>query len=235
MNPLRLTQGIAIELSNLCDWDSIHQNCPLSVQNEVKILPTDLVIGLLCELGELGFDGYVAFHRYNEPLTDPRLYWLLGLRQKAVPQATSYLCVNARYLNETRLRELASLGVSKIHASVYDGRARGEAIATWALAAGIAITTTGKFQEDLLGLYDGPRLNLKRPCGAPLWEVVVASTADVVLCCKDWRNGYRFGNLRDKSLSEIVTSLEMLHTYERLSRGDRFLDLCSRCKHSRGL
>ena len=47
MNPLAHTAGVAIELSNLCDWASIHKYCPLSVQDEVKILPIDsLAIGL---------------------------------------------------------------------------------------------------------------------------------------------------------------------------------------------
>jgi hypothetical protein len=240
LNPFSQTQGVAIELSNLCDWASIHKYCPLSVQREVRILPTVLILDILFELRHWDYRGYVAFHRYNEPLTDPRLYYLLLLRQLIVPHAWSYLCTNARYLTRKRLYELAAFGVTRLHASVYESREAAPQILEWAEGLPMDITLAGlkgmPHQKDLLTIYDAPKdERFDKPCGAPLWEVVVTSGGQVGLCCKDWRNHHTSGSLEENSLAEILLSHDVQEAYRRLSAGDRFLDLCSRCKSARGV
>ena len=214
MNPLAHTRRVAIELSNICPLASVHTQCPLSVRGEIVILPTTTVLSILDQLGEMGFCGSVAFHRYNEPMADPRLFYFLEARRQSCPGAMSYICTcgDWDFLSDySMFSDLTYLGVATIDIS---------AAPLW---------------DGLLGMYEAEQIHSTKPCFAPLDSVEITKDGDVVLCCKDWRSQHAFGNLEDHSLAEILLSDEVQETYRRLAEGDRFLDLCSRCNSSRGL
>lgn len=211
MNPLAHTRRVAIELSNICPLASVHTQCPLSVRTEIVILPTATVLSILTQLGEMDFSGSVAFHRYNEPLADPRLFLFLFYRGLNCPKATSYICTSGGdFLRPNIIQDLYEMGVTAINIS---------ADARWA---------------GLLGMYEAEPVYSTKPCLAPLASVEITNAGNVGLCCKDWKDQHAFGNLKDHTLAEILLSDEVQETYRRLSEGDRFLDLCSRCKSARG-
>jgi len=65
---------------------------------------------------------------------------------------------------------------------------------------------------------------------APLNDILINSEGNVGLCCYDWPNTHVFGDLRKSTLADILVSEKFKEVYNRLSTGDRFLDICKKCR-----
>lgn len=228
-------KSVAIEMSNLCDMAGQHPECPLFFQGQAVILDTRIISDVLKTLSDWGYTGSVSFHRYNESFIDPRLYWFLNdpstdLRVK--------LCTNGNFLTRSILRDLDSLGVEHLHVSAYTEECRNRIQRTYDAMPEMEMSLEAlhhkKFVK-LLDIYDRDEWPMDKPCAAPLGEIVINCHGQVTLCCRDWQNRYTFGDLHSLPLSVIITSQTFVDTWERLMRGERFLDICKRCATSRGI
>ena len=112
------TSRISIELSNLCNYARIHKKCPLNLVETPVILPAKIVFDVLETLERYNFQGIIAFHTYNEPLIDPRLFQFIEFARKACPHSDIFILTNGYYLTQTLADELVDSGVSKIIISV---------------------------------------------------------------------------------------------------------------------
>lgn len=74
--------GVSIMLSNLCNYACIHEKCPAHFIREKEIVSSKNVKAVIDELGDMGFDGRLSFHIYNEPMIDPRLFWFIEYAKK---------------------------------------------------------------------------------------------------------------------------------------------------------
>lgn len=226
----KYTSRISIELSNLCNYSEIHKKCPLSLANEPIILPARIVFDILNTLKHHDFQGIIAYHTYNEPLIDPRLIKFVEYARDACPKSKIFIGTNGFYLNQTLLDELVDSGVSEIHVSVYF---KSEFERLSMLTSNIPLNIEIMHLDDRLLLYKAKENNIKRPCYAPLNEIIVAREGCISLCCLDWKRLYTFGNLEEQTFDEVIRSGELQAVYERLSKGDRFLPICKRCGGSR--
>lgn len=82
--------------------------------------------------------------------------------------------------------------------------------------------------DDRLHMMERPDQGCKVPCYAPLNDIIITADGRVGLCCYDWENRHTFGSASD--LKNILISDEFNEAYKRLSSGDRYLDLCKKCK-----
>ena len=229
-NILEYTSRVSIELSNLCNYAEIHKKCPLNLVTEPTILPAKIVFDVLDTLKHNNFQGTIAYHTYNEPLIDPRLFKFIEYAHAACPKSEIYICTNGYYLNQILLNELVDSGVSKIAISAYS---KSEYKRLSKLKSSMPLHVELMKLDDRLHLYESEDNNTKKPCYAPLNEIIIAREGCICLCCLDWKRQYTFGNLYEQTLKDIILSGELHAVYKKLIKGERFLPICKKCGWSR--
>lgn len=229
-HPLTHTSRVTFELSNLCNYSKIHKKCPLNLSQEPTILPRRIVFDVLDYLAKHDFAGQVAFHNYCEPLIDPRLFEFIGYARRRCSRSDIYICTNGFYLNQTMADELVSAGVTSIRVSAYS---QSEFERLSKIKPEIPFTVWKARLDDRLNVYEASINDTGKPCFAPLNEIIVAREGCISLCCLDWQRVYRFGNLYEQTFEQVLSNGQLQEIYERLSKGDRFLDICRRCGWSR--
>lgn len=225
-NPLVFTHRVCFELSNLCNYAKMHKKCPLNLAGEPEILQSKIVFDGLDFLARFNFQGRISFNNYNEPLIDPRLFMFIKYARSACPNSNIYICTNGYHLTQTLANELVAAGISSIYVSGYS---QSELDRLSKIQLNIPYEIEPMRLDDTLKAYERPETNSKKPCFAPLNEIIITSDAQMTLCCLDWRRLYSFGNLREQTLEEIIMSNEVQTVYQRLSKGYRILAICKRC------
>ena len=113
---------VTFEISNICNYANQHRKCPASWAKRRLVLPASIVQRCLTELGEAGFSGIIAFHRYNEPLIDPRFGHFVGMARARCPDASIVVLTNGFVLCQQMLDDLGEMGVRLVTASAYSKR-----------------------------------------------------------------------------------------------------------------
>lgn len=231
VNPLYNTSRVSIELSNLCNYAVFHKKCPVSLEKGHKILPSKCVYHVIDTLEKFGFSGRIAFHTYNEPMIDPRLFTFIEYARRHCSQSDIYISTNGYYLNQTLAEEMTAAGVTSIHVSAYTPK-------DFERLSAIDIKIPFNVEKMVLmnevqEIYQAPEINLSSACSAPLGEIIVTRDGDISLCCRDWQRRYKFGSLHEHTFEDILRQGRLQAVHERLIAGDRFLDICKRCPWSR--
>lgn len=221
---------ISFELSNICNYAYCHKKCPLHGQKEKIVLPSRIVRETIDEVAQINYDGVFTFHIYSEPLIDPRLFSFMIYSKTKCPKSKTLILTNGFYLNQRIADELAELGIWILAVTAYS---RSEFNRLSALDVKIPYYVFESKLDDRQNIYDSMPVNIKTSCFAPVGDVSVACTGDVVLCCLDWKRRHRFGNLTRESLYSILNKKETLEVYNSLIRGERKLYLCRRCNWAR--
>jgi hypothetical protein len=222
------TARISFELSNLCNYSRLHRKCPVSLEKEPVILSAKVVKDTLLDVKRLLRPDKiltVAFHTYNEPLIDPRLFWFIDFAKKTLGKLNIFIATNGFYLEKNLIHELFAIGVTKIHVTGYSQKEIDRL--TPFVSENFSIMPANL--DARMDLYSSELKTCNTPCHAPLSEIIVKSDGSIDLCCLDWQKRYTFGNLYQESLSEILKRGQMHKVHGMLSKGHRFLDLCKRC------
>lgn len=227
---LKFVRRISFQLSNLCNYTMIHKKCPLSQCTEKIILPSKVVYSTIDEVSEFNYNGIFGFHIYNEPMMDPRLFLLISYVKKMCPKACALICTNGYMLNQQMMVELEEIGVDSLNVSAYSISEYNRLVE---LESKISYQVMPMQLDDRESLYDRIPLNLKKSCHAPLNEVCIAPTGDIILCCLDWKNKHTFGNLINHDFLSLINGKEITDVFQELSAGCRSLDLCRCCDWSR--
>jgi glycosyltransferase involved in cell wall biosynthesis len=217
---------ISFQLSNLCNLEGIHKKCPLHCRKSSSILPSSIVTKVLDELGSIDYQGIVAFHIYNEPLIDPRLFSLIAETRRRCPGAKVYLLSNGYYLNQTILDELAVLGVWLLIVSAYS-KADFERLSRY--ESRIPYKVFRATLDERRSIYDGPPLDVKAPCYPFVTDLSIACTGEVTLCCLDWDRRFVYGDLHEETLQSVLEKFEVRQIAHGLMLGERTTDICRRC------
>ena len=177
-------------------------------------------------MAAIEFDGVIAFHIYNEPMIDPRLFQLIQYTRSHCPSAKVLILTNGFYLNQILADELADLGVWNLAVSAYT---REEYDRLIGLTVRIPYTVFFARLDDRQNQYEREPLDLHKPCWAPVGDLSIGPNGDVILCCLDWKGMHTFGNLRSQTLTSILGQSRIREVYESLLRGERSMHLCRRC------
>lgn len=87
-------------------------------------------------------------------------------------------------------------------------------------------------QENWAGNIPGALAKpLQKSCIRPFNQLYVHFNGNAVLCCCDWKGEVVFGNLLEKSLSEVWYGPVAAKYREKLARKDRRLKLCAVCNY----
>lgn len=221
---------VFFELSNLCNYASIHPQCPVSWQKQKVILSSKVVKSVLDQLGEGGFAGHIAFHRYNEPTNDPRLFEFIAYAKTHTPQAKVRLLTNGSYLNQIMADDLYVSGLDILEVSSYHLKEHQRLIK---LKVRMPYMVFFSILDNRKTIYQREKINLVKPCFAHINDVTINCEGKMPICCLDWKNQVVFGNLNKNSLEKIIHGRFFTQTFKALSHGERHLDICSRCDWSR--
>ncbi|WP_424031169.1 radical SAM/SPASM domain-containing protein [Methanoregula sp.] len=231
INIFQYTNRVSIELSNLCNYSTFHKKCPLSFEVDTRILPAKIVISVLDILHKYHFKGMIAFHTFNEPLIDPRLFKFIEYAKKSCPDSTIYFSTNGFYLDQNLADELVECGLTRLHISVYSPK---EYERLSKIKLPIRIDLEKMILLNIIPeLYQSPILNEKTPCQAPLGEIIVTRDGQISLCCRDWQRRYILGDLNEETLEEILKRGNLQAIHSHLSKGNRLFNICQRCNWSR--
>lgn len=233
LDGLRAVKSICFELSNICNYSIAHRKCPLHNVKGKNTLPTQIITKTIEELGEINYSGSIAFHNYNEPLIDPRLFYLSRYAKNICKNSIVRLTTNGYYLTQNLADELKSHGIDDVTISLYS-ESEAERLKNIRFSD-IVPSFYAHGLDDRENIYTGPQIPCCLPCYSLSTEVIVRHTADVALCCLDWDSRYTFGNLGTSSLQDILTSSTVREVQNDLQQGQRTLEICKRCDWQRGI
>ena len=232
---LRHTSRVTFELSTTCNLSHVHKDCPTHQwRDSPRFLPARIVYHVLDFMAADGFSREIAWHNYNEPTMDPRLFLFLDAARQRMPGVRQYILSNGVTMCQTLLDELAAHGVTRLWFTAYtddvEKRLRAldhQAIAQWRIERRSTL-------DRRLAIYDRDKRPCDDVCFEPLENMLIRATGRVDLCCNDWRGDYTYGDLNSTSFEAILKSGKMQEVWQRLKIGDRFLPICKRCKSVRG-
>lgn len=218
---------VAIMLSNLCNYASIHKLCPANYEKEKKIMPSKVVYKILDELADNNFDGTICFHIYNEPLIDPRLFSFIQYAKQHIAGCKVLIYSNGWYLNEQMVVELEDIGVDILVVTGYGER---EYIRLIELPVRIPYTVLFGNLDHRLDIYENRETAvLSTPCKFFFSQVAIYVDGEIGICCLDHRHAYGLGNVCSRSLKSLLDSENMIYIQKQLLSGNRGMFSC--CKN----
>ena len=201
MDELKELKILSLEIGQECNLAHIHNKCPINVRtsdNKFGNLTKQRIISLIDEAIALGFSGHIAFHYYNEPL----LY--IDLIKEIInerPENKYLLWTNGELLSET-VEENSILNLfDNVIITCYDYNKinfykklqnfyKNIKIAVWELDDRINV-----YENKSESIYGCDRINCELP---------IDYYGNVHLCCQDWNNEYKIGNVLNSTLKSIV-------------------------------
>ena len=187
----------------------------------------EIVFKVIDELKELNYDGYIAFHRYNEPMINKeRLYTYITYINNALPNAKMAILTNGSYLNQEELNKLERCNVWSVSVSAYSKK---EYIRLKKLTTKMKYSVFYSVLDSRLSIYDKKPIDLKLPCFTTIRDITINSSGNLALCCFDWKDEVTFGSLKEHSLKELLNSEKFIDAHNNLTAGNRKFEVCRRC------
>lgn len=191
---LRKLPHLAIEINDQCPFTEIHRECPRNADRWELTPNTDPITepqewaDYLNRCLDLGFQGLINVHYYNEPLATPEL---LAEVMRLVPRGKFSLWTNGvlfKKVGVEYLRQFADIMLTMYPETPIPGE---DVVALPNLMVQRA-NLDGRIREDVI-----PRW---RPgfshCNRPDWEMIVDNRGNGHICCGDWKAEIRFGNIQ---------------------------------------
>ena len=94
-------------------------NSSIDRRSERHYLPEPVFLQLIDDLHSIDYAGRLSFSRYNEPFADPIVEVRLRQTRQRLPRSSLIAYSNGDYLNPTRLKELAELGLDDLQIGIY--------------------------------------------------------------------------------------------------------------------
>lgn len=223
---------VSIMISNICNYASIHKLCPASNEHIKETLPLVNIKMVINELIESGFCGTLAFHIYNEPLIDPRLFYLIDYVHKFDVNMNILVYTNGFYFNQNICDELVEMGVSVIKTTAYS-------IEEFKRLVGIKVSIPYSVLygslDTRLDIYDESTscISPKSICRGMISELCIYSNGDIGLCCLDYKHNHGLGNIYSMSLKDILCREDNKNALMDLLYGKRKYDICKHCGWNR--
>jgi hypothetical protein len=208
-----LLQMVSVEVGMGCNMSAVHPRCPNNIGTEryaglsrKHLLDDDTILAGLGELHrDFGFNGWVNFSFYNEPLLQrERLFALIPQIAEVVPGASFMLITNGTLLPEDLEPFRAFRGVWMTN---YGGDWTPDPVKVERLKTiiGDGIWPT---RERPSGLFVSPgNLDIRmrgpgkdrssRACVLPFKDLAFDGYGNAHICCIDWRGDVKLGNMRD--------------------------------------
>ncbi len=237
---LRHTSRVTMELSNQCQLSRLHARCPAHRQTEPSILPRKIITNVLATLAVAGFNDpkhTIAWHGYNEPMIDPRLFSLMAEVRHLLPHTGIRICTNGEYLTRDLFLELIEAGATRIVISAYSREKHEELteIVRQPHDCSVRLYHVRKL-DDRDSAWVGAGDLTGEPCRGPLYDLMIWSTGILGLCCYDTRHQVEFANLNFVNFGDALPAAfdDMDAVRRALEARDRSgHEVCQHCRSKR--
>lgn len=219
---LRGVKHLSFEVSSNCNLAEIHPRCPVLSQGrfpdtELGPLVAQDILRAITEAVSIGFEGYVGFHYYNEPLMDEPLIriviaaseyerfmlWTNGALLSEVPEENDILDLfEWVMITDYGLREDSERWLSDLRAAFPNVRID--------MSPAAFDSRKDNYSAEMAGAVE---------CWRQRLEVPIDHFGNVHLCCQDWKGTCSIGNIKRNSLVSILGSREYLDAIAALAEG----------------
>ena len=227
-NPLRTLKKINIETKDLCNRSCSF--CPRSTYtdtgDEMSLEDYRLILG---KLADYDYNGYISPVGNNEGLCDDRIVEIIRITRELLPNSLISIDTNGDLLTSDLLQDMVDAGLSQLTINHYDDS-----------------------NADLY-LLDGP-INHRKVEEIPLYnragnvdvesrvdvylciklfhKMAISHKGDALLCCADWFNVIKLGNVITDDIAEIW-NLPLRESYReahslQLGHTMSLCDVCNR-------
>lgn len=226
-NDFGFLETLSIEIGPECNLKKLHSKCPAHIMERpvTGILPTEKIVSIMDEAVELGFNGYFAFHFYNEPLLYvDRITEIIRLREEY-----KYLL----WSNGTLVKKLMNDGFSfdifdKIVFTNYE-ETDFEALKGLQKAHKSCYIYNPEM-DNRLEHYECTSENYFA-CKKPYVELPIDCYGNVYICTYDWDKRFSLGSINEHSLEYFLK----LPNYQEILNSNikHFVhgDICGLCKN----
>lgn len=221
---LSYTQFLILELSSKCNYSHLHPKCPVSLRNmkkKITSLSDDKIVNLAVEAYEKhNFTGLIGFHFYSEPLLqNNRMVQLIKIIKKIVPKSRFVLWTNGAYIDS------AFDVFDKVFVTNYYD------IPSFYFKQYFSCETNVldvKFDDRIS--YEGfEGFEDSIPCYRPFIECIIDAYGEMILCCQDWDNRIKIGNVNNSTFEELLIIRDSL--INKIKEGDyKDLPVCVKCQ-----
>lgn len=236
-----LFRRISIESNSSCN-----RYCPFCVRTQYRRknakMPLYLIYKVLDELVEIDFQGLIAFHFYNEPFTDVRMYALFDeCRRRCL---RNYITTNGDFLTRDNVDILSQFNIAEINVSLYDWqtdddfktlRAKTEdrlklSNYNWRYKYIKGGFNYGTRAGNVGDLRDQAIVPLVSGCSRIENKLEIRYDGIAVMCCQDYHAVHAIGDINKDHIWDIWYGELHRKQIEILRRGQRKnISLCSRC------
>lgn len=228
---LSKTNIMTFEIGNKCNLSKFHFQCPINIRKYKKmkqILTPDIITNIISEASYLNFNGFIAFHFYNEPLLEKEKILDIILRR---PNQKYLLWTNGLLLDRTIKNNKFINLFSKVIITCYFENQKPFFYNMQKAYPQIHLIERYELDDRLQSYYRN-HTNIWG-CKKPLFELPIDYYGNVILCCYDWNNSYEIGNVIDESLVTVVNSERyqaiLRNTNLRLMDKFKYPHVCNNC------
>lgn len=209
-----------------------------------KEMPTKKVYDILDQLGELGFEGEIKFHRLSEALLDSRYICFVKYAKRKGMTICNH--TNGDILKK-KLGMCSKLDglIDKLVIGLYDYKTYGEKIKQinfWKKKFNnTEICFTVPWERTMIRqnmkLYPIKRKCKKildQPCFRPSQQLLIRYDGNISICCEDNDCVFNIGNVFKQSIKDIWWSEKHIKLIKELQKpkSKHKFDLCCRCYYS---
>lgn len=219
--------GVAIMISNVCNYAHIHTKCPAHEEKEKQIMSFHSIRYIVDELERIGFSGKIMFHIYNEPMNDPRLFSIIRYVREKLENATIVIYTNGFYLTDVIVRELEEATVNILITTAYGNK---EYDRLMQLNPTIAYHIHYGILDERINYYEKiePEF-LGKSCRSLISQLDIYVNGDIGLCCLDYRHSSEMGNVFKEGFEVCVNNEKIRRFQTELLNGKRTEKLCQGC------
>lgn len=226
MNLLEKLELICFEIGHDCNLKELHDNCPINHRSSGQVhhqLTEDKIIAEMDGLCDEGYKGYYGFHFYNEPLLYEDV--IRSIIQKR-PSYRYFLWTNGLLINDRNIDVVGKF--HKIMITCYDKqyKSKFEKIK----ASYPQITIIEWELDDRTSIYSNDNMNVFG-CRKPLVELPIDFWGNVHLCCNDWNNTFRIGNINETSLVTLIKNSALTEAIHSIVRTKLDINKCPAVCH----
>lgn len=241
-----------IEISDSGTCNRTCSFCPRSdpgYEDIKEFISEKLHSKIMKELSLVDYKGLIIYSGFNEPLLNKKAYKQISEARNLLPDAKIELITNGDVLNEKRLKELFTAGLSTLLVSVYDGpediikfenmcKSVGLDKKQYVIRNrylppekdyGITMSNRGGLMEKAVHKILPLKKSLSKKCNYPSYTFFIDYNGDVLMCSHDWGKKKILGNLNDNSIIEIWTSKKSMKARSLLINSKRNFSPCNVC------
>jgi len=230
-----------IEIETISSCNRSCSFCPVSVNKKNHRRPfgkmkTRLFNKIVDELEELNYEGVVALYRYGEPLLDDRLEkFAHKVRNQLGDNVNIRLNTNGDFLTYDKFKSLIDAGINTFSISQYDF------VPSLSLKTFLSkVTEEDKQYFDYeIKMADNPNFTNRggliilksglTPITCNMMHFGIRHNGEASVCCNDYYNEIRFGNIQNEKIIDIWNSNEYRTFRNEIKRGIFKYEVCKRC------